>query len=109
MMPAGPSASSDKQERRSIMRHVKLLAAAAFCIGASWVAPSASELQLVFTSLEVPGAVFTNAQGINARGDVVGFYTDAAGLNHGFRWSRGAYSVIDVPNARVTQARGIGP
>lgn len=51
------------------MRHVRLVAAMAFCIGASVVAPSGSELQLVFTPLEVPGAVLTNAQGINARRD----------------------------------------
>jgi probable HAF family extracellular repeat protein len=91
------------------MRDARFVAAIACFLGAGLVAPSGSELQLVFSSLEVPGAVLTNAQGINARGDIVGFYTDSAGLNHGFRWSRGVYSAIDVPNARVTQARGIGP
>ena len=50
----------------------------------------------------------TNAQGINARGDVVGIYTDTAGLNHGFLWRRGELATIDVPGARVTAARGIG-
>ncbi len=68
-----------------------------------------AERQLVFTTLEVPGAVLTNAQGINARGDVVGFYIDTAGLNHGFLWRRGEFASIDVPGARVTAARGIGP
>jgi probable HAF family extracellular repeat protein len=71
--------------------------------------PAGAELQLVFTTLEVLGAVWTNAQGINARGDVVGIYTDTSGLNHGFLWSGGEFATIDVPEARVTAARAIGP
>lgn len=60
-----------------------------------------------FTTIDVPGAVITNAQGINHQGDVVGSFTDAAGLIHGFLRSGGQYRTIDVPNARVTFARGI--
>ena len=75
-----------------IMRGFRTIAAIALCTGLAGVVSSGSERQLVFTTLEVPGAVLTNAQGINARGDVVGFYVDAAGLNHGFLWSRGEFA-----------------
>ena len=36
-----------------------------------------------FTSIAVPGANFTGANGINASGDVVGDYSDSTGV-HGF-------------------------
>jgi probable HAF family extracellular repeat protein len=91
------------------MRRFKCVAAIAVCTGAMSVSPAGAELQLVFTTLEVLGAVSTNAQGINARGDVVGIYTDTSGLNHGFLWSGGEFATIDVPEARVTAARAIGP
>jgi probable HAF family extracellular repeat protein len=79
------------------MRRFKCVAAIAVCTGAMYASPAGAELQLVFTTLEVLGAVSTNAQGINARGDVVGIYTDTAGLQHGFLWSRGKFATIDVP------------
>jgi hypothetical protein len=37
----------------------------------------------VFTSIEIPGALFTDPIGINARGDIVGFYGDSTAY-HGF-------------------------
>jgi len=64
---------------------------------------------LTFTTIDFPGSVLSNAQGINANGEIVGFYTDAAGRNHGFLRSGGQYRSIDFPNARSTQARGVGP
>lgn len=36
------------------------------------------------TPIDVPGAVATAAAGINSRGDIVGFYSDATGAAHGF-------------------------
>lgn len=63
----------------------------------------------VFSTIDFPGAVLTNAQGINASGDVVGFYTDTAGTTHGFVMSGGGFQSVDYPNARSTQLRGIGP
>jgi len=62
---------------------------------------------LVFTTLDVPGATLTNAQGINHQGDVVGTFIDAGGLQHGFLRSGSQYRTIDVPGARLTFARGI--
>jgi probable HAF family extracellular repeat protein len=64
---------------------------------------------LTVTPIDFPGAVLTNAQGINAQGEIVGFYTDAAGRVHGFLQSGGQFRSIDFPGAQSTQARGIGP
>src|SRR6266508_408447 len=61
-----------------------------------------------FTSIDVPGASFTEAFGINPEGNVVGSYLNAAGL-HGFLLSKGAFTTIDVPGASFTQAFGINP
>ena len=59
----------------------------------------------------VPGGVArqTSARGINARGDIVGFYADSAGRQHGFLLQDGLYTTIDVPLAgvRATIANGI--
>jgi hypothetical protein len=37
-----------------------------------------------FTTIDGPGATFTFASGINAAGDIVGFYEDSSGTGHGF-------------------------
>ena len=62
-----------------------------------------------FSSIDYPGAVLTNAQGINPGGDIVGFYTDSSGKQHGFLLSNGNFSSLDFPGATVTLARGIAP
>ena len=64
---------------------------------------------LVFTTIDFPGAVLTNAQGINDAGEVVGLYTDIAGKTHGFIRGGEQYRSVDFPNAGQTQVRGIGP
>jgi len=61
-----------------------------------------------FTTIDVPGASSTEAFGINAEGNIVGSYLNAAGL-HGFLLSKGAFTTIDVPGASFTQALGINP
>ena len=62
-----------------------------------------------FTTIDVPGARSTSAQGINARGDIVGTYVDLAGRAHGFVFADGAFTAIDFPGAAGTEARGISP
>jgi uncharacterized membrane protein len=37
-----------------------------------------------FTTIDVPSATATDVAGINAEGQIVGTYTDAAGNIHGF-------------------------
>src|SRR5690348_18503946 len=62
-----------------------------------------------FSSIDFPGAVLTNVQGINAEGDVVGIYADISGKQHGYLLRNGIFSTIDFPGATLTNARGISP
>jgi hypothetical protein len=76
-----------------------------------------------FYSIDVPcsacrGGIArsTSALGINPGGDIVGFYVDAVGKQHGYLLRRGQFTTIDVPGALAgvtgdlpTVARGISP
>ena len=62
-----------------------------------------------WTTIDIPNARSTSVQGINAGGDVSGFYVDLQGRTHGFVWSDGAVTSIEYPGADNTDARGIGP
>src|SRR6185369_14121025 len=67
--------------------------------------PSSSAAQTyLISTIDVPCSACTggiaratSAQGINPAGDIVGSYTDAAGIQHGFLLSRGEFTTIDVP------------
>src|SRR2546427_9504195 len=74
------------------------------------VAPArADERSFVFSSIDVPGATFTQAFGINAGGEVVGFYIDATGKQHGFLRSGETFTSIDFPGAAAPGGRGTSP
>src|SRR5262245_58454771 len=62
-----------------------------------------------FTTLDVPGSSKASAiaLGINASGQIVGSYYDAAYLHHGFLLDQGGYTTLDVPGANYTHARRI--
>ena len=50
----------------------------------------------------------TAATGINNAGDIVGYFTDASNVTHGFIDVGGIYTTIDAPNAfGSTQVLGI--
>jgi probable HAF family extracellular repeat protein len=85
----------------------KVFATACLCALAATTADAARVL--VISNIDFPGSVLTNAQGINAQGNIVGFYTDTAGRTHGFLQSGGYFRSIDYPNSDATQALGIGP
>ncbi len=70
---------------------------------------SRAERAFEFSQIRVPGALFTGASGINAGGDIVGTYVDAAGRAHGYLLSGGTFTTIDYPGSVSTGARGIGP
>lgn len=53
------------------------------------------------------GAVTTVATGINNAGQIVGYYVDASAVTHGFGYSGGSYTTIDVPSSSATTASGI--
>jgi hypothetical protein len=50
-----------------------------------------------YTTIHVPGAVYTQATGINNRGEVVGDFLGADGVVRGYRWERGRVTTIDPP------------
>ena len=62
-----------------------------------------------FSTLEVPGSSKASAValGINASGQIVGSYGDAAGKYHGFLLDQGSYTTLDVPGSSATYAQGI--
>jgi uncharacterized membrane protein len=70
-----------------------------------------------FTTVDFPGASYTTADGINPKGDIVGDYSTTVGPCgavpgpgcHGFLFSKGTFTNIDVPGALGTTARGINP
>ncbi len=75
--------------------------------------------QGTFTIIDAPKASgFTTANGINRKGDIVGFYFDKQGIGHGFLLKRsefsgdeanglGTFIPIDVPGAISTYPTGI--
>jgi probable HAF family extracellular repeat protein len=69
---------------------------------------SRAERAFDFTTIDVPGAVFTSASGINARGDIVGSYTDGTGRAHGFLLRDGEFTTIDFRDAAGTVVAGTG-
>jgi uncharacterized membrane protein len=57
--------------------------------------------QGTFTTLDYPGAAFTQALGLNNKGDVVGFYMDSVGNSHGWTYNVGGtkqFAQLDDPN-----------
>jgi hypothetical protein len=62
-----------------------------------------------YTQIKVPfpGAVETEAHGINAFGQIVGSWQDGSGNNHGFLYNAGAYSSFDYPGSSETFLFGI--
>jgi probable HAF family extracellular repeat protein len=92
-----------------MLRICKRTAIAIACLVGVVTSGTGAAQSLVFSTIDFPGAVLTNAQGINTQGEIVGFYTDVGGKTHGFVLSGGQFQSLDFPNARATQARGIGP
>src|SRR5918992_2048062 len=92
-----------------MLRICSRYAVAALCLVTLATTGAAAARSLAFITIDFPGAIATNAQGINAQGEIVGGYTDTAGRSHGYLLSGGQFQSIDVPNSRATLARGIGP
>jgi hypothetical protein len=67
----------------------------------------AAAAQPRFTSFDYPGAAVTSPEGINAAGDVVGFYVDSKNVQHGFLLRAGTFSTIDYPGAIATHVNSI--
>ena len=107
--------------RMSILRRACCTASAAALAAAIVVcmpatATSASPLggyaSGTYTTIDYPGAVQTDISGINNLGTMVGYYVDAAGVDHGFIYQRGTFTPFNDPSAGTgadqgTQGSGI--
>ena len=56
-----------------------------------------------YTTLDPPGATWTEAYGINAQGEIVGTYIDAQGVVHGF-----TATAVPEPASVILLAGGLG-
>jgi probable HAF family extracellular repeat protein len=50
-----------------------------------------------FTLIDVPDALITQARGLNDANQVVGYFRDKTGSQHGFVWYRGTFATFDLP------------
>src|SRR5262249_4754782 len=103
--------SAIEKEKHMIPRRMCSIRCVALVLTSIALSITASSLRasaFTFTTIDVPGpgATFTEAQGINARGDIVAPFGDASG-GHGLLLSRGVFTTIDVPNATITEPFGI--
>jgi probable HAF family extracellular repeat protein len=64
---------------------------------AAATAADAPPLTFKFTTVSVPNAILTVAQGINNAGVVVGFYEDSSAKLHGFMLNGKKVTTIDDP------------
>jgi probable HAF family extracellular repeat protein len=87
------------------MRRTLLLAVLSLSVLLSTVV-AAQDAEYTFTTVDVPGAVTTEARGINDTGQIVGWFIDAT-PPHGFVADGVTFTPIDVPGASQTQAFGI--
>src|SRR6187402_3577440 len=87
------------------MRTIKVVACYALVIVLTPLAPASAQV-LDFTTVDVPGASATLPRGINARGDIVGFY-GAGGVFRAFLLQEGTFADIDLPGAAATRPRSI--
>jgi hypothetical protein len=61
-----------------------------------------------YTTLDVPGSVYTEALGMNNLGQVVGWYVAGSNYGGGFMWSAATgFTTIDFPGAEYTLITGI--
>src|SRR5262245_7285421 len=71
-------------------------------------APTVTDANLTFTTIDVPGAVNTNILGINTAGDMVGYYLDTTnGPGTGFLLSGGNFTFFSYPGGDSTEPVGI--
>src|SRR5262249_16846586 len=56
---------------------------------------------------DFPGAIQTTASGINLNGEIVGWYRDASGVDHGFGLRGSTFRTLDFPGSFATYAYGV--
>jgi probable HAF family extracellular repeat protein len=60
-----------------------------------------------YTTISVSDSVDTDVTGVNQLGQIVGFYVDTAGNDHGYLYQDGRFTEIDFPGAQSTDVNGI--
>ncbi|MDH3258123.1 MAG: hypothetical protein OEM19_01500, partial [Deltaproteobacteria bacterium] len=65
--------------------------------------PPAHSSEYPVTPIDVPGAIWTKASGINDDGTIVGTYGDKTGT-HGFLYDGISHTPLDVPGSVETSA-----
>jgi hypothetical protein len=58
-------------------------------------------------TLTLSGATQLYAQAVNTAGEVAGFYTDNTGTSHGFTWTAGTFTTINIAGSSGTWITGI--
>ncbi len=88
------------------MRAARIIGAAVAMSGLLTTASSATSPNYTFTTIDAPGASGegTVANGINNNAEIVGYFPDNTGAIHGFIYTNGVFSQIDVPGAAFTEA-----
>jgi len=97
-----------KQMKLTKMPRIAPFAALAFSIVLATVLAADLAAGGVFTSIDFPGAMMTVGRGINAEGEIVGWYLAADGSQHGYILREGVFNTIDFPGATATTTDG-GP
>jgi probable HAF family extracellular repeat protein len=90
--------------------HPTTILSAAAALGALLVASPAAQAGVTgytFTEIAVPGSTGTIGGGINDRGQIVGEFTDDAGIQHGFLDTGGHLTNINPPGDTFTMLFGI--
>src|SRR6516164_8334384 len=83
-----------------------LIAGAASALAVMPAAASAAATHGTYTTIDVPGATATNAISVNDFGVVVGSYTDAQGVSHGFIDRHGVFTAVNDPHAGTASGQG---
>ena len=67
-------------------------------------APLKAQIRRPVTYIPIifPGAIETEAHGINAFGEIVGSWVDGSGNTHGFLYNAGTYTSFDYPGSNST-------
>lgn len=108
-----PSAVCDWNFARSCilfdaMCSLHRLAQAAFLFIAAAGAAAAAPVYTSYTVIGVPGAVWTAPTALNNSDEIVGYYTDSNGVQHGFiRDAGGTFTTVDVAGADAVALYGI--
>src|SRR5207249_1943198 len=93
------------KDQRLRLRMVRAFFVGAFAI--TLLVTASNVFAFTFTTIDVPGATGTGAARSNAVGQIVGGYTDASGMGHGFLLNNGTFITIDFPGAVGTTTFGI--